>query len=163
MFQISRRADYAVRIMLELALRAGKCVPSRQISQRTNVPKAFLHKITADLVKAGLVRTQAGPHGGLCLNHAADQINIQQILEAIEGPICLNICMRRPQECERDLFCPAHDIWGELQTMIVEKMQAATLDILAAEARQLQKWPRQRDHIPYLIHHVDMQVIEEKA
>ncbi len=158
MFQISRRADYAVRIMIELGFQADECVPSREISRRTNVSKAFLHKITADLVKANLIRTQAGPNGGLRLNHPLTNINLQQILEAVEGPICLNICLLHPNECERDAICPAHDFWGRLQTSIVAQLQAATLDDLITEAKALKSQPRKRDHIPYLINQNDIGV-----
>jgi Rrf2 family protein len=151
MFQISRRVDYAVRIMIELGTEAGQCVPSRLISRRTNVPKSFLHKITADLVKANLVHTQAGPSGGLRITQSTSDINIHQIVEAVEGPICLNTCLLRPQECERDAICPAHDFWGDLQTSIVTQLQGATLAKLISEAAALKKQPRQREHIPYLI------------
>lgn len=151
MFQISRRVDYAVRIMLELGLQAEQCVPSRLISRRTNVPKAFLHKITADLVKANLIQTQAGPSGGLQINRPAIDINLHQIVVAVEGPICLNTCLIRPEECERDAICPAHDFWGGLQISIVAQLQAATLDKLIAEAQLLKMQQRSREHIPYLI------------
>lgn len=158
MFQISRRVDYAVRIMLELGLQAEQCVPASLISRRTNVPKAFLHKITADLVKANLVQTQAGPSGGLRLLRPAPEINLHQIVVAVEGPICLNTCLIRPQECERDEICPAHDFWGGLQTSIVAQLQAATLARLIVEAQELKKLPRQREHIPYLIQSHDIMV-----
>lgn len=161
MFQISRRADYAVRIMIELGLQVDKCIPSREISRRTHVSKAFLHKITADLVKANLIRTQAGPKGGLRLNHPLTQINLQQILEAVEGPICLNICLLHPNECERDAICPAHDFWGRLQMSIISQLKAATLAELIAEANELKHRPRQRDHIPYLINRHDIGVTEQ--
>jgi len=161
MFQLSRRADYAVRIMLELGLQSGEWVASRQISRRTNVPKAFLHKITADLVKANLVQTQAGPSGGLQLTSPVTQINLLHILEAVEGPICLNTCLIRPQECERDAVCPAHSFWGRLQTSIMEQLQAATLSELIKEANDLKIQPRQRDDIPYLIHRTDVNVAEQ--
>ena len=162
MFQISRRVDYAVRIMIELALNEGQCIPARQISSSTNVPKAFLHKISADLVKADLITTQAGPHGGLQLNRAADQINLQQVVEAIEGPICLNICLIKPQECKRDSFCPAHDFWGEMQSMIIDRLQNTYLTQLVASAHDLMQNPRRREHIPYLIHHEAINVLPLK-
>ncbi len=150
MFQISRRADYAVRLMLELGLEPDESLSVRQLSVRTNVPKPFLHKITVDLVRAGLVQTQSGPNGGLKLNRPVDQINMQQILEAVEGPICLNTCLLRPNECERDLFCPAHTFWGALQKMVVQQLQKATLAYLLEEARNLTIYPRRRADIPYL-------------
>lgn len=162
MFQISRRADYAVRIMVELSLDPDRCLPARQIARRTQVPKAFLHKIAADLVKAGLVQTHAGPNGGLVLNRPIDQINLKHILEAVEGPICLNVCLVRPQECRRDVLCPAHDVWGRLQTLIVSQLEAATLAALVAEAHDLKTSPRRRDHIPYLIPESKVQVTADE-
>ncbi|GIK54407.1 MAG: Rrf2 family transcriptional regulator [Chloroflexi bacterium] len=150
-FQINRRTDYALRILIELAVQADVCLPAREISQRTNVPKAFLHKIMVDLARAGLIQTQPGPGGGLLLSVSTNQINMQQILEAMEGPICLNVCLLRPHECPRDQICPGHDFWGRLQTTIVQQLRATTLADLAAEAVQLRQQPRRRDHIPYVI------------
>jgi len=154
MFQVSRRVDYAVRMMVELGLPPdGACLPARQLSKKTGVPKAFLHKITADLVKANLVQTQAGPHGGLKLQRDASQISLLHIVEAIEGPICLNVCLIRPHECNRDLICPAHTFWGRLQTMLVAQLSTTNLTDLVAEAKVLQQQPRNPQdnaHIPYL-------------
>ena len=134
MFQISRRADYALRIMIELGV-AGEQqrLQSREISNLTAVPKAFLHKISADLVKAGLVRTYSGPNGGLTLNRSLPEINLLHILEAVEGPLLVNICQLRPGECPRDQICPGHDFWGRLQASIGRQLEEETLEKMVAE------------------------------
>ncbi|MBK7897049.1 MAG: Rrf2 family transcriptional regulator [Candidatus Promineifilaceae bacterium] len=143
MFQISRRVDYAVRIMIELGMQPeGAYLSARRVSSRTAVPKAFLHKITADLVRAGLILTQTGPSGGLALQKPSNQINLLDVVEAIEGPVCLNICLTRPQECNRDRFCPGHEVWGRLQMMVVAELRNSVLADLVLEARRLQKNPR---------------------
>lgn len=143
MFQISRRVDYAVRIMIELGMQTpGAFLSARRVSARTAVPKAFLHKITADLVRANLIHTQTGPSGGLTLQRDVAEINLLHIVEAIEGPVCLNICLIRPQECNRDRFCPGHEVWGRLQMMLVAELKNTTLAALTTEAKRLQKQPR---------------------
>ncbi len=143
MFQITRRADYAIRILLDLGAQpAGQWSPARAIARRMGVPQPFLHKITADLVEAGLVCTFPGPSGGLALACPAAEINLLQALEAIDGPICLNSCLLRLRECPRDRICPAHTFWGRLQASLVQQLRAATLDQLVAEARALQDTPR---------------------
>ena len=156
MFQISRRADYAVRIMIELGLNDGSFLSATKVSKHTAVPKSFLHKITADLAKAQLIATQSGPNGGLTINKPTAEINMQHILEAVEGPICLNVCLIRPQECKRDAICPAHDFWGRLQNMLIEQLEAATLEILIAEAKQIANNSERRQQIPYLINRDDV-------
>lgn len=143
MFQISRRVDYAVRIMIELGMQpSGAFLSARRVSTRTAVPKAFLHKITAELVRAGLLLTQTGPSGGLALQKPASEISLLDVVEAIEGPVCLNICLVRPQECNRDRFCPAHEVWARLQMLVVAELRQAVLADLVEEARRLQKNPR---------------------
>lgn len=160
MLQVSRRADYATRIMITLGLQeGGTCLSARVVSQRASVPKAFLHKITANLVKANLVRTFVGPAGGLALARPAAQINMLQIMEATDGPVCLNRCMLRPGECHRDLICPAHDFWGRLQAEIVRQLREARLDLLVSEARDLIQHPRRRQNVPYLVPEQHIEVI----
>ena len=142
MFQISRRVDYAVRMMIELGLQPpGSFLSARRVSARTAVPKAFLHKITADLVRANLIHTQTGPSGGLALRDV-NEINLRHIVEAIEGPVCLNVCLIRPQECNRDRLCPGHEVWGNLQMMIVAELENTLLAVMVNEAKRLQEQPR---------------------
>jgi Rrf2 family protein len=138
--------------MIELGLQpSGSFLSARRVSVRTAVPKAFLHKITADLVHANLIRTQTGPSGGLALQRDINEINLLQIVEAIEGPVCLNVCLIRPQECNRDRFCPGHEVWGRLQLMVAEELQKTGLAALTQEAKRLQKQPRRAlVDFPYL-------------
>lgn len=145
MFPLTRRADYAVRIMLELGDKAdnGQRISASQVAQKANIPLAFLRKIVADLAKSGLVRTYSGPGGGLTLAQPVASINLVHILEAIEGPICLNVCLVRPQECPRDQFCPVHGFFEQLQTNLIQQLQEATLDTLVAEKRELERQPQQ--------------------
>lgn len=152
MFQISRRVDYAVRIMTELGMLedVSKRLSVRKLSRKTGVPKAFLHKITADLVKANLVVTHAGPTGGLTLRKPVNQIDMLQILEAVEGPVALNICLIDPQACGFQRTCAAHDFWDELQTEITQKLRQTTLAHIVAEARQLKSQPKPKPATYYV-------------
>ncbi len=134
MFQITRRADYAVRIMLTLgAAPDGALVPASALAAATMVPQSFLYRITAQLVQAGLVRSSPGPAGGLALARPATEISVLHILEAADGPLCLNVCLVRPHECPRDRQCPAHGLWGRLQTEVAHQLGQATLAGLLAE------------------------------
>lgn len=150
MLQISRRADYATRIVLELALQAGdEPMPSLTLARRAAVPRAFLYKVIGDLVRAGLVRSTKGPHGGLSLAREPSQINMRQVIEAADGPVCLNNCLIRPRECPRDRVCPGHSFWGSVQASLLEQLEAGTLDLLVLEAHRLREQPR-NEPIPYV-------------
>lgn len=126
--------------MIELGAHpVGERVPAKLVAKRTGVSKAFLYKIAADLVKAGLAQTYAGASGGMTLGRPAPTINMRQILEAVEGPICFNICLIKPGECPRDEVCPAHGFWDDLQHSVVQQLESATLDTLVAEAEALKR------------------------
>jgi Rrf2 family protein len=126
--------------MLELGDKAenGQRVPATQVAQKAGIPLAFLRKIVVDLARAGLVLTYSGPNGGLTLAQPVASINLVHILEAIEGPICLNTCLVRPKDCPRDQICPAHGFLGRLQTNLIQQLQEAALDKLVAEKRELE-------------------------
>jgi len=147
MFRLSRRADYAVRTLLELAAAEGDRLTAQLVAKRGSIPLPFLRKVVADLVAAELVETQPGPTGGLSLTRPAAGISVLDAIEAIEGSVCLNACLLRPDECPRDRICPAHTFWGRLQAMVVAELRAANFALLAEEYRQLRGHPRSREQI----------------
>ena len=140
MFQITRRADYALRIMLELGSRSdGVPIPTHEIAEYADVPIAFMRKIVADLARANLLQTLKGPQGGLTLNRPLGSINMLQIVEAVEGPVYVNICIQDPEECERQPVCPGFGFWKRLQADIVNRLSNATLDTFVEEAAALKE------------------------
>ena len=143
MFKISRRMDYAVRIMLQLGM-AGMDVRvmSDLLSKQSGVPAAFLRKIIADLGKAQLVRSYAGPTGGITLARQPQEITVLDIYQAVEGPVCLNMCLLDPALCARSATCSSLDFWDHLQRMIMKELEDATLDTLLDQALALRLNPR---------------------
>lgn len=144
MFKLSRRADYATRIVLELAVAEDQKLTAQQAAKRCGIRLPFLHKAVADLVAAGLLTTQTGPGGGMSLARPAVEITMLQVIEAVEGSVCLNACLVRPGECARDRICPAHTIWGRLQMLVIAELQQANLAAMAAEYLVLRRRPRLR-------------------
>lgn len=136
--QLSRRGDYGLRLVLELALASpGEFVAAATIAERQDIPLAFLGKIINQLTVAGLVRTQRGARGGVTLTRSPADISLLDVVEALEGPILLNICLRAPGACQRDIFCPIYTAWGQAQAALVQSLRSTTFDTLADQARQL--------------------------
>lgn len=134
MLRVSRRTDYAVRVMIAVAgASSGTFVPAPQIGQQMLIPQPFLVKVVGDLKRCGLITTAAGRTGGLALARPAGQITLRHIVEGVEGPIILNTCLLRPGECLRDVICSAHPIWARIQNTLLQELDAVTLDKLSAE------------------------------
>ena len=78
--EISRRTDYGVRVILDLATRPNNERTSTQdIAQRQNIPGPFLAKIISQLALSGLVTTYRGAGGGVSLAGPASEISLDDI------------------------------------------------------------------------------------
>jgi Rrf2 family protein len=134
--EITQQADYAVRAVLELALQpSGVRLSCETIARRHTIPLAFLTKICARLVTEGILQSQRGVKGGVQLARPADEINLLQVVEAIDGPITFNRCNRKPSECARARTCPVHSVWGELCREFRARLASYTFAAIAASAR----------------------------
>jgi Rrf2 family protein len=135
--EISRRTDYGVRVILDLAtLPAGARASTQEIAERQQIPSPFLAKIISQLSLSGLVTTYRGAGGGVKLSRSPSEINLLQVIEALDGPISLNRCLIQPDACPRNGTCPVHDVWSQAQAGITDLLGSTDFDQLALAARQ---------------------------
>jgi DNA-binding IscR family transcriptional regulator len=57
-----------------------------------------------------------------------------KVIEAIDGPICLNVCLISGKSCQRKAHCPAHPVWAQAQMAMLEVLSRAMVAELAFEA-----------------------------
>lgn len=136
---LSRRADYGVRAMVEIAsLPSDTRAVIPEIAERQDIPRVFLAKIIPKLAKAGLLRTYRGVAGGITLGQPAEAINLRQIIEAIEGPLALNRCSIRPENCPRHSCCPVLEVWCKAQEDLNRTLESTRLSDLVRRNQELQ-------------------------
>ena len=135
---LSRRADYGVRAMLDVASQSSenRSVVS-EIAERQRIPANFLAKIVPKLAHAGLVRTSLGASGGVSLAIPADQISLLQIIEALDGPLMLNLCSLNPAQCDCSEDCSALDVWCRAQKQLNQTLAQIRLGDLVARQRRI--------------------------
>ncbi|EFF90851.1 MULTISPECIES: RrF2 family transcriptional regulator [Streptomyces] len=89
--RISARADYAVRAVLELAVRHGDApeapVKAETIAAEQGISHKFLEGILGDLRRAGVVTSRRGGGGGYALARPASAITVADVIRAVDGPI----------------------------------------------------------------------------
>jgi Rrf2 family protein len=142
--QISRSADYAVRILLELASHGSRS-NTATIGRRQLVPATLTRRITRQLVAAGWVGSQRGQDGGVWLARPPQTISLLEIIELIDGPIWLNRCLVRAGECPFDRVCPVHVVWREGLELLRGHLQRATLADLVEQGKALRESLRRKD------------------
>ncbi len=138
---LSRRADYGVRAMLDVALQSpdNRSIVS-EIAERQRIPAHFLAKIVPRLARAGLLRTSLGASGGVTLALPADQITLLQIIEAIDGPLMLNLCSIDSTQCVQSKDCAMVDVWCNAQTKLNQTLaQTRLVDLIAHQQRVASK------------------------
>lgn len=135
--QITRATDYAVRVLVHLAsLPEGQTVQLKALAEATGVRETFLSKILQRLVHQGMVHSHRGTGGGFCLKAVPAQVTLLQVVEVMEGPTQLNVCLGEEPLCERVSWCPAHLVWRKAQTALAQVLADVSIAQLAEEIKQ---------------------------
>jgi Rrf2 family transcriptional regulator, cysteine metabolism repressor len=140
----STKAEYGVRVMVELAQRDGEGpVSLSAIAETDGLPLAYLEHLVARLRKAGLVESRRGARGGYLLTRRPDQITMSEVVEALEGSIapieCISegadgvlVCAR---ESDPNHVCPTKLLWTRVRGSIVNTLQEMRLSDLCQTSR----------------------------
>lgn len=126
MLRISRLTDYAVVLSTELA-RHTHPVSVSDLSEATDVPAPTAAKVLKSLVKAGVVASVRGSHGGYRLAHDPNRIPIVQVIEAIEGPIAVTECAETDVACEHETNCGVRANWQRINRAVHDALAAISI------------------------------------
>lgn len=135
--EITRQADYAMRAVLYLAIYRRASIG--EIASAQFVPREYLAKIVQQLVKAGIAKSQRGVGGGISLAKNPEDITLLEVLEAIEGPLAINLCFRRPNECPRESFCGVHYELFNVQSVLARELGRINFARLARRETELKR------------------------
>ena len=116
---ISTKGRYALRVMLDLAERAGEGhVPLKDIAERQGISKKYLEIIVKDLVEGKLVSGISGKGGGYMLLRAPEDYSVGEIIELTEGSLATVACLAGgAAPCPRAAECPTLPLWAEYDRM----------------------------------------------
>jgi len=142
----SRSAEYAIRAFVHLAeVPGGKYAMVKQIAEKADIPSHFLAKILQQLARKGFLRSSKGPTGGFALRIPAEDINILQIVEAVDGLSDYERCPGGMSECNDQQPCGMHDSWKALRASIIDYLEGNSIADLAhalEQKRKAQEKPR---------------------
>ena len=142
--KVSTRGDYACRALLSLSLH-GDDGPTlvRDIAERTGLPQPYLEQILLALKGAGLVRSKRGVGGGYILARDPAEIDLAQIVSAVDGPIQAGDFGQPHTDgaCDHEGQCVLLTVWHDVGGHMRRLLEGYTLAHLAEVARGERPWP----------------------
>jgi Rrf2 family protein len=147
----STKAEYGVRLMVELGRRtedgpvdAGAPVALSAVAEAETLPPSYLEHLVAKLREAGLVTSVRGAHGGYRLARPAGEIEMLEVVQALEGPIAPMECFHEipegrvlcSHEADGDRACATKLLWTRVHGGITKALAGTTLAELVEFADQ---------------------------
>lgn len=128
--RLTTRGRYAVTAMLDLALHgASKPISLADISQRQEISLSYLEQLFAKLRQNQLVASVRGPGGGYLLNRPGSEINVAEIIDAVNESVDATSCNGQG-DCQSGEVCLTHYLWEDLSEKIHDFLSEITLEQL---------------------------------
>ena len=124
--------DYAVVLATHLAATEGPHA-ARDLAVQTQIPEPTASKVLKKLARAGVVVSQRGAKGGYALARSPEQIGVNEVIEAIEGPIAVTECSDETTDslCEYETNCGVRANWQRINLAVHTALSAITLADMA--------------------------------
>jgi Rrf2 family iron-sulfur cluster assembly transcriptional regulator len=139
--QLSTKGRYAVMAMTDLALHGpARPVSLAEIAERQELSLAYLEQLFARLRRRGLVTSVRGPGGGYRLAKPAEQLNVAEVVLAVDEPLKATRCAGHAKAggcMKAGARCLTHDLWEETGRQIQDYLGSVSLaDVLGGRLRR---------------------------
>ncbi len=139
--KISTKIRYGTRAMLELASRYGEGpIELKEVAKKENISLKYLEQVIIPLRTAGFVKSVRGSKGGYSLAKPPSKINLNDLVEILEGPVNLIECLRDPAVCQKVPLCVTRDIWKEVSESIYKILHSVTLEDMVNRRKEKEGW-----------------------
>ena len=133
MLRLSKKVDYALIALKDLASSSSGTSSAREIAARYDIPVELLAKVLQRLARHGLLESHQGTRGGYRLSRPASRISVADVIEAIDGPVLVTACSDIDETCDQYSKCNVRDPLWRLKDRIVQSLSSFTLQELAAD------------------------------
>ena len=100
----------------------------KDVAKSESISEKYLSLIVIPLKSAGFLNAIRGSRGGYCLSGPPSEIRIKDIIETMEGDLCLLECVKNKSACTRSSNCVSRDLWLGLSNEIVGYLNSLTLE-----------------------------------
>ena len=137
---LTTKGRYAVMCVVDIAYNSGKgeVLSLQQIAERQDLKINYLEQIFLKLKKNKIVDSIRGPGGGYCLSRHPKDINIFEIIDAVNESIKMTRCDNNsPFGCRKNqLRCLTHDLWAGLSNNIKDYLSGVSIEDICKRNRK---------------------------
>jgi len=136
MLRLSKMADYGIVLMSYIAQTDTDAArTARDLAEVSNLPLPTVSKVLKALSRAGLLSAQRGKRGGYALVRTAGEINVAEMIAALDGPIALTDCSHlTPGACDLQPSCPTRGNWSLISATVDRALADLSLADLSPTA-----------------------------
>ena len=135
MLRLSKKADYALLALRHMAAHAERPAHSaRELAEAYDIPAELLAKVLQSLVRAGLLASHQGIHGGYGLSRSSDLISVADVIQAIDGPFTVTACSTERHDCDQYSKCNVRGPLWQIRERIVATLGMVSIAEMAADS-----------------------------
>ena len=128
---ITKRAEYMLHALLDLAQHRDGYVLSREVAERKDIPAKYMPQLMAILTRKGWVDSVRGAGGGVRLAADPRDISVEEVIHLSGDPLLVKPCAV-PGTCPKENHCALHPVWVRAQASLDEALKGTTLaDLLS--------------------------------
>lgn len=107
MLKLSKKTEYAIIAILDMAGKPiDELLTAKDLSLKYNIPREIMGKVLQSLAKQEIIISHQGAKGGYKLKASLEQLNINSIINAVDGPIHLVDCKNETTcDCSQLDYC----------------------------------------------------------
>lgn len=131
MLRISKLTDYAIGLMVQLAVPPDRLVSAQQLAGELRLPLPTVASLLKRLCRAGMVRGSRGAAGGYSLMRPPAAISVAEVITIIEGPVALTECALGDGMCGLESDCATRANWRQISAAVRVALEAVSLAAMA--------------------------------
>jgi Rrf2 family protein len=105
----------------------GEPVLLTTIAEAVAAPPNYLSNIFQNLTRLGFVTSHRGARRGYALARPPEEINLLEVVEAMEGPITISSLDERDKACECDPVCRLDEVFEDIRSAIDRRFSEVNL------------------------------------
>ena len=125
---ITRKGQYALFFLIDLALHDGSTVTVKQVAKEDDLSEKYMDQVASKLRHAGIVRVIRGSKGGYYLPEETRRCTAKDVVGAIEGQRnAVDLDGYRESENNRTMNALVRDLGQEVDNAVDDVLERVTL------------------------------------